>query len=91
MAVNARAVSVATTATAIDLDEGTGSGPSGQGASLYNNGSATVYLGGPSVTTAEGYPLGVGEHLALDLERVDRLFGIVATGTVEVRVLEVGV
>lgn len=86
MAMTSRAVTIATTATRIDADEG-GSSTS-QGASVYNAGTATVYLGGSDVTTANGYPLAVGEHLSVDLALAHVLYGIVATGTQAVRVLE---
>lgn len=90
MAVSARAVTVATTATQLDTN-GRPRSRGGQSLSAYNDGAATVYLGGADVTTAAGYPLAAGEHMAFDLNGGDQLFGIVASGTVAVRVLEIGV
>lgn len=91
MAVNVRAVSVADTATAIDTSSESDD-RSGSSIAIFNNGSATVYLGDSDVTTATGYPLGEGEHFACDLgATTERIYGIVASGTVEVRVLEVGI
>lgn len=86
MAAASRAVSVTTTATR--LDNAT-SGSSSQGAAIYNNGAATVYVGGADVTTSNGYPLAAGAQLTADLTEGDALYGRVATGTVEVRVLDI--
>ena len=86
MAVSSSAVTVATTATVVS----TGGSSGGEAVSIYNNGAATVYLGASGVTTADGYPLAAGEHIAVDLERGESVYGIVASGTVEVRVLEAG-
>lgn len=54
-------------------------------------GGATVFVGGPGVTTTAGYPLAAGESFSADLTPGDALFGIVATGTQAVNVLRVGV
>lgn len=81
MAVISTAVSVATTATVLVSS-------AGQGVAVYNNGASTVYLGGSDVTTAIGYPLAAGAHVGIDLERGESLYGIVASGTVECRVLK---
>lgn len=89
MALNSRAVSVTTSATRLDTVDS--ANVSNQSASVYNAGSATVYLGPAGVTTATGYPLTAGEHFAVDLGEFEVLYGIVATGTAEVRVLEVRV
>lgn len=53
---------------------------------VYNNGSATVFLGGPTVAVANGLPLLSGASFSYDGSAP--LFGIVAAGTVEVRVFE---
>lgn len=88
MAVLSRAVTVGTTATRLDSDEG---GQASQAFSMKNIGSATVYLGGPDVTTANGAPLAAGEWFAADLAKYDVMYGIVATGTQACRVIEVSV
>lgn len=49
----------------------------------------TVFLGGANVTAANGVPLGGG--LSFDLSSGEALYGIVAAGTVAVRVLEHGI
>lgn len=89
MATSARAVSVTTGATRLDTIEG-GSNRV-VSCAVYNNGTATVYLGGSGVTAAAGYPLGAGLHMSFPLDSTDGLFGVAATGTVEVRVVETGV
>lgn len=43
------------------------------------------------MTTAAGTPLAASESVALDAAVTDALYGIVASGTVEVRVFESGV
>lgn len=52
---------------------------------VYNNGTTTVYLGGPDVTVAQGFPLPPGGQAAFD--RVDGLY-VIAASTVELRVLD---
>lgn len=104
MATKSRAVSVGTTATRLDTaDEA--SGRRGLAIVVYNNGAATIYIGGADVTTANGAPIAAGTWgPGIDLEGTsdlpaetlggddhEALYGIVASGTVEARVLEVGV
>lgn len=91
MPKDSRAVTVTTTATRLDAITDNADNKSGQSIAVYNNGAATVYLGDSGVTTANGYPLGVGEHWAENLASGDELYGRVAAGTVEVRVIESGV
>lgn len=57
---------------------------------VLNSGTVTVYLGGPGVATATGFPLAVGNTLNVDLRATNDLYGIVATGTNDVSVLQVG-
>lgn len=64
----------------------------GSSISVYNNGAATVWLGRTDeVTAADGYPLGPGEHYAQDLGPGEELWGVTATGTVDVRTIETGI
>jgi hypothetical protein len=79
----AAAVSIGTTATSI-LAANTGR----RGLIFYNNGSATVYLGGTGVTVAGGIPLAAGASFS-DTLTTDAWSGIVSTGTVDLRVIEV--
>lgn len=89
MAFETAAVTVATTATALGAGGGDGRGyvttitvkPAAAG-------SAEVYLGPSGVTTATGLPLGGG--ISFSLNAGEALYGIVASGTVAVRVLEHG-
>lgn len=56
---------------------------------VYNNGASTIYLGGEGVTVANGMPIPAGTYgPALDSGVGSIVYGIVATGTVEARVLE---
>jgi hypothetical protein len=62
-----------------------------QAISIKNVSGETVYLGGSEVSTADGYPLEPEQHLSIDLETDDSVYGVVATGPANVRVLESGV
>jgi hypothetical protein len=53
---------------------------------LYNNGSATVYVGASGVTTSTGIPLAPGA--ALTLNTTAAVYGIAASGTQTIGVLE---
>lgn len=81
-----RAVTVTDEATRLDAPE-TSSDP-GQSFSVYvPTGGETVWIGGDDVTAANGTPVAAGQHYALDLGSTG-LYGVVASGTQEVRVLE---
>lgn len=89
MAGSDRAVTVTTTATRLDTPE-----PSGEAAiSVYNAGAATVYIGtSAATTTATGTPLPPGLSWAANgLDSTETIYAIVATGTCEVRVMELGI
>jgi hypothetical protein len=81
---SSRAVSVATTAT--DLTATSITGASYERMLIYNNGSATIYVGGANVTTSNGLPVAPGASLGVGARA--EVYGIVASGTVEARVLE---
>jgi len=55
---------------------------------LKNNGSNTIFLGHSGVTTTNGYPLKINESLDIDLDDATTLYGIVATGSEDLRILE---
>lgn len=57
---------------------------------VRNRGTAAVYLGGPTVTTVNGFQLDAGEALPVDLQPADALYAIAASGTHTVHVMEVG-
>jgi hypothetical protein len=50
--------------------------------------AATVYLGAANVTTSTGFALEAGVGVGLHLDVGETLYGIVASGTVTVDVLE---
>lgn len=78
------AVTVTTTATALPA-----SALSGRRALwVYNNGAAPIFLGPAGVTTANGLPLQAGQSIVLEVG-VLAIYGRVATGTVEARIMEV--
>jgi len=56
---------------------------------IRNNGSNTIFIGGSGVTTTDGYPLKPNESMDIDLDAGATLYGIVASGTEDLRVLEV--
>ncbi len=92
MAVSTAQIPVGTTATLLSgVDPGSGGAPNGQSLVLSNTGAATVFIGGPGVTTTTGYPVPAGAEYSLDLDGLETLFAIVATGTVTVAVLRTGV
>jgi len=56
---------------------------------IYNNSSVTVFIGGSDVTTTNGMPVPASSYSpALDASSNLILYGIVSTGTANVRVLE---
>ena len=82
------AVSVSTTATAI-LDGTVGENPHNRNGQvlLYNNGSATVFIGATAdVTTSTGVPIAAGVTVGMEVGSGRTVYGIVASGTEEVRV-----
>jgi hypothetical protein len=50
-------------------------------------GNNPIFLGGPNVTTANGYKLNSGASLTLMVGDYDALYAICASGTVDVSVL----
>ena len=77
------AVTVASTPTAIvttvnDAD---------QTIHLHNNGSTTVFVGHIGVSTSNGFPIPSGAYRAIPARPGDVLYGVVATGTEDLRVL----
>lgn len=57
---------------------------------VYNNSSTTIYIGNNTVTTATGMPVPTSSYSPiLDMGQYMTLYGIIATGTANVRVLEV--
>jgi hypothetical protein len=58
---------------------------------LYNLGVGVVYLGASDVAVGTGFPFAEGATASFgDLGFDDKVYGISASGTVDVRVLELG-
>jgi len=88
MTVRATRVTVGTTATLLTA------GPDADrrdGSAVLIRPAADVYVGGPDVTTADGYLLAGGSELAVDLQTREQLYGRAASDTVVVSVLRTGI
>ncbi len=57
---------------------------------VRNRSTVVVYIGGPGVTTGTGFPLDPGDSVSVDLSAKESLYGIVASGTAAVAVLQSG-
>lgn len=55
---------------------------------IYNNGSATVYIGNSTVSTSNGYPIAAGGQLFISIEEEVTIYCVVASATADVRILE---
>ena len=53
---------------------------------VYNNDTATVYLGDSTVTSSVGFPLPSGASLAVQLTLNSALYAVTASGTADLRV-----
>lgn len=53
---------------------------------LHNLGGSVVYVGGPEVTTANGYPVPGGSWV--ELATTSAVHGVASSGTLDVRFLE---
>lgn len=86
MALVAAAVTVADTATALHT---TNQDPQFKCRVIaYNNdASVTMYVGGSAVATTSGIPVAAGKSISLDLEPGEVAYAIVASGTLNARVL----
>lgn len=91
MADRNAAVSVANTATRLDSTTKDRAKGRDSEIALYNAGAVTVYLGKSDVTTSTGVPLAAGAYWSETLDADSVLYGIVASGTCEVRVRETGI
>jgi hypothetical protein len=94
MSIESTAVTVAATATLLATGGASAATRSAPGSvvtlkpAVAGTGDG-VFVGSNTVTTATGLPLGGG--MSFDLGDEEALYGIVASGTVEVRVLEHGI
>ncbi len=87
MAVQNAQVTVTTAATRLDQ-----TADAGMRSSLVvrNMGTAPVYLGSSTVTTANGAQLDAGESASVDLVKGESLYAVAASGTVRCDVLQAG-
>mgnify|MGYP001572625574 CR=1 FL=1 len=85
-----RTVSVGVAATR--LDSTTDDNQKNTGWVAYNASAVTVYIGGSDVTTSNGLPLsGTSWSPGVELGWSEALYGIVASVTSDIKVLETGV
>lgn len=96
MAVKAQRVTVADTATRLDTmraDTPTrGGDPDGLSILIRNRHATTsMFIGGDDVDTDAGFELVAGAAFGSDLKPGDQLYGVVASGTVDCDVIQVGV
>lgn len=54
---------------------------------LVSSPSATIYVGGPNVTAANGIPVATDASLSVDLAGGDDLYAVASAGTPTVRVM----
>lgn len=89
MAVKGHRVTVAATATALEV------AITAQSGSLVvrNRGSVAIYIGGSDVTSAAGYQLDPSESIEVACEDISPsgVYAITASGTAACHVLQVGV
>jgi len=85
VALSSRATSIGTSAVAIPATALT----KRKSITVYNNDSGlTLYLGASAVTTSTGLPVLPGAYVTLELGPTLTIYGIVASGSVDVRSLE---
>lgn len=90
MTVKSTAVSVTNTATRLDTAAETDN-DNRSSVLPFNNSGVTVFVGGADVTTANGVPVAAGEYgIAADVTAAEGYYGIVVSGTAEMRVFETG-
>lgn len=91
MAIYTSQTSVGTTATLIGpLHSTMADNQAGGSISIYNPGAVAVVLGNATVTTTNGFTLISGATFQADLQPGELIYGVVATGTQTVQVLETG-
>lgn len=57
-----------------------------------NNSSGILYIGftAAEATSANGYPVGAGESLGIDVAAGQEIYGVASSGTIDVRLMEAG-
>jgi hypothetical protein len=88
--INATATRICPTAAEVSAggssSAGTASIPAGIHIGVPSAAAQSVFIGGPDVTTANGFELAAGASIEIDLAS-DAVYGIVAATTESVRVL----
>ena len=89
MSIKTNAISVGTTPTKLYVGGSSGAEPTLTVPMVVRNNDASVamYVGGADVTTASGFPVKAQEYTSFDVAAGDIMYGIVASGTVEARVM----
>ena len=65
-----------------------GNGMVPEGIVVFNDDATiTVYVGGPTVSTANGIPVLAGNSFSIDMVSGERLYAVAASGTPVVRIL----
>lgn len=91
VAVKAQKVVVAAAPTRLDVASDADF-ISGQHCMIRNkDASASIFIGGSTVTATTGFEVFAGEALSLDLVAQDALYGITASGNVNCDVIQAGV
>lgn len=91
MTIAAQRIDVDTEATRLSSsDRGSTAGQSVL-VRVPSDAATSVVVGGPGVTSSTGVALAAGESLEVALDRSEALYGVVATGSVTVQVLEQGI
>lgn len=88
MTIKAHRVTVDTSPTKINT--AATDGLSGAGGQARNRGASSIYVGADDVTTATGYEVEAGDVVAFDLDQGENLYGVTASGTCIMHVLEGG-
>ena len=71
---------VAVTTTAADFNADAGWGEGGPTTiTVLNTGATTLYIGGPNVTTSNGFPVAAGAALSIDNVTVNDLYAVAAS------------
>lgn len=86
MALSSANVVVANTATLVH-SSAVGQKGRPEAIIVHNDGANIIYLGGSNVTTSNGMPIIVDAYVSIDLQQGDNLYGIVASGTENLRKL----
>lgn len=86
MAIRANVVTVGTSPTPLVTLQNS----DGSDTLVRNTGSVAVYIGAGNVTPTTGFPINAGEALTIDLGEGTVPYGVVATGTSTIAVLQVG-